>query len=251
MYLKKENVVPTLRRLAKFENELDLLFSSFNLSLRENTGRRNMLLSQAQEVFFADVIAEEGYDVKCSGKTGEPDIVIECIGKEVECKLTSSGKRSWPLQCDYTTLKKKGSLDFLYVLSDKSFENFAVLLFESLTIDDFHFPAPGSREKSRMRKENAMKKCRILHGDVKNKSNRHISSYMSSLVEESNKSQERVSELMDRIANGKTKKKIDSAQRMLDNETIRFQNKRNKIKDKIRYWNNSTQQYEILLDSIR
>ena len=67
MYLKKERVVHTLERLAKFENELDVLFSNFNLSLRENTGRRNMLLSQAQEVFFADAIANEGYDVRCSG----------------------------------------------------------------------------------------------------------------------------------------------------------------------------------------
>ena len=117
MYLEKNNILPVLRKLSSFESELGILFSSFNLELRENTGRRNMLLSQAQEVFFADAIAESGFDVLCSGKTGEPDIVIKCIGKELECKLTSSENRSWPLQCDYSTILKKGSLDFLYVLS--------------------------------------------------------------------------------------------------------------------------------------
>jgi len=251
MYLTKECIGPALTRLREFESELETLFSNFNLDLRENTGRRNMLLSQAQEVFFAEAIAARGFSVTCSGKTGEPDIVIECAGKELECKLTSSGKRSWPLQCDYTTLKRKGSLDFLYVLSDSSFKKFAVLLFENLTIEDFHFPAPGSREKSRMKKESAMKKCHVLHGKVESKNEKHISNYMSCLLEESAKNQKRVSELRERIAKSSTKKKVDSAEKMLLSESHRFERKKDKIFNKIKYWNNSTQQYHIILEPIK
>ena len=133
-YIKKENVVNSLRKMQDFESDLDKIFKSYGLSLRENTGRRNILVSQAQEDFFARELANEGYDVTCSGKTGEPDITIHSLGRELECKLTSSGNRSWPLQCDYTTLKKKGATDFLYVLSDDSFQSFAVLFFDSLGI---------------------------------------------------------------------------------------------------------------------
>jgi len=251
MYLTKECISPALTRLAEFESELETLFSNFNLDLRENTGRRNMLLSQAQEVFFAEAIAARGFSVTCSGKTGEPDIVIECEGKELECKLTSSGKRSWPLQCDYTTLKRKGSLDFLYVLSDSSFKKFAVLLFENLTIEDFHFPAPGSREKSRMRKEKAMKKCHVLHGKVESKNEKHVSNYMSRLLEESIRNQKKTNSLRKRIVKSSTEKKIESIERMLQNESKRFERKKDKISDKIKYWNNSTQQYHITLEPIK
>ena len=133
-YINKRNVINSLKRMQDFERDLDSLFNSYDLSLRENTGRRNILVSQAQEEFFSQELKNEGYDVTCSGKTGEPDISIHTLGKELECKLTSSKNRSWPLQCDYSTLQKKGHTDFLYVLSDESFNKFAVLFFNSLTI---------------------------------------------------------------------------------------------------------------------
>ena len=250
MYLQKESVIPTLERLANFENKLGNLFNDFNLDLRDNTGRRNMLLSQAQEVFFADAISSNGYTVSCSGKTGEPDIVIECIGKELECKLTSSGKSSWPLQCDYTTISKKGSLDFLYVLSNREFSKFAVLLFENLTAKDFHLPAPGSRQKSRMNKALAMKKCIVLHGNVGDKNKRHISKYLDVLVSETSKNTNRINDLRNRIDNTKSQKKIDSAKRMIRNEKTRFEKKQSTICEKIKYWTDCGPHYEISLDGI-
>jgi len=250
MYLQKDSVTPTLARLVNFENKLESLFCDFNLDLRENTGRRNMLLSQAQEVFFAEAISSNGYNVSCSGKTGEPDIVIECIGKELECKLTSSGNRSWPLQCDYTTISKKGSLDFLYVLSNKDFSEFAVLLFENLTAKDFHLPAPGSRQKSRMNKANAMKKCIVLHGDVNNKSQRHISKYIDDLSEETMGNKSRISELTRRLENTKSEKKRLSILKMIKNEKFRFEKKKSKLCEKIKYWTDSGPHFEISLDAI-
>ena len=82
------------------------------MSLLENSGRRNVLMSAAQEEFFARELAKDFSDVIRGGKTGEPDIVIGEIGKEVECKITTpykTGKIS--LQTDYATLVKKKSLD--------------------------------------------------------------------------------------------------------------------------------------------
>ena len=250
MYLDKNRVTPVLKKLSSFENELSNLFSSFNLELRENTGRRNMLLSQAQEVFFADSIASSGFDVSCSGKTGEPDIVINCIGKELECKLTSSENRSWPLQCDYATIVRKGSLDFLYVLSDRDFSKFAVLFFEDLSASDFHLPAPGSRQKSRMNKAKAMEKCTVLHGSVQKKNERHIKKYTSMILEESEKNIQRINELNQRIQSTRSDGRKRKILKMIDNESVRFQKKKEKLSEKIRYWNSTVDHYEISLEPI-
>ncbi len=251
MYLEKNNILPVLRKLACFESELGTLFSNFNLSLRENTGRRNMLLSQAQEVFFADAIASSGFNVSCSGKTGEPDIVIECIGKELECKLTSSENRSWPLQCDYSTILKKGEIDFLYVLSDRDFSRFAVLFFENLSADDFHFPAPGSRQKARMNKSLAMKKCTVLYGSTKIKNDRYIEKYTRALSESTSKNIERIASLRERMGDANTEKKKHKVSQMISNEEMRFQRKHLKLCEKIKYWKELGDQYEISLEPIQ
>ena len=118
-YFQRSGVISALKKMSEFELRLNNLFSEFDLTLRENTGRRNNLLSQAHEKFFTDLLVSYGYDAVCSGRTGEPDIYIKDIDRELECKLSSSSSHSWPLQCDYSTLTRKGSLDFLYVLCDK------------------------------------------------------------------------------------------------------------------------------------
>ena len=230
-----------------FEKDLDSLFSSYDLSLRENTGRRNILVSQAQEEFFSQELKNEGDDVTCSGKTGEPDISIHTLGKELECKLTSSKNRSWPLQCDYSTLKRKGQTDFLYVLSDEKFNKFAVLFFDSLTVEDFHPPASGSRQKSRMKKSSAMEKCTVVHGSVNNKSNRHVLKYMRDLEIEIKKSTKRIAELSQRLNGSSTPAKKKDIARMIKNESTRHSNKKEKLTQKIRHWRESTTQYEIKL----
>jgi len=233
--------------MIKFENRLNDLFDEFKLDLRDNTGRRNMLLSQAQESFFTDEISYLGYDALCSGKTGEPDIVIKCIGKEVECKLTSAGRSSWPLQCDYATLTRKGSLDFLYVLADKEFSKFAVLLFENLSIEDFHPPAPGSRQKSRMNKVSAMRKCKILHGSIKDKRDTYRGKYVEDLHIATQKMAIRSRELEERIRLSSTTTKKKNVQRILKNENARFFKKEKSLMEKINYWNHTDAKYEISL----
>lgn len=246
-YIKKQSVINSLKKMQRFEKDLEKMFKSYGLSLRENTGRRNILVSQAQEDFFARELSKDGHEVTCSGKTGEADIIIHSLGKELECKLTSSKNRSWPLQCDYSTLKRKGSTDFLYVLSDSDFQKFAVLFFNSLTTEDFHPPAPGSRQKSRMKKSRAMEKCVVLHGNVYNKSNRHIKKYMSDLESEIARSSNRIAELNNRLSLSNTDAKKRSISRMISNESSRHTNKKNSLLEKIGYWNSSVPQYEIKL----
>ena len=165
-YLSREMAIQALTRMRDFESTMAQVHGSFGLEFRSNLGRRNMLISQAQEVFFAEQLRLGGHDVSVDGRTGEPDIVIHSVGRELECKLTSGCGGSWALQTDYVTLTKKGSLDYLYVLANETFTEFAVLHFEGLTPNDFHPPAAGAREKARMRKDVAMEKCDVLIGSV-------------------------------------------------------------------------------------
>ncbi len=246
-YLNSKDTVNALGRMITFESQLDKLFENFNLNLRENSGRRNMLLSQAQEVFFANILEEKGYDVTCSGKTGEPDIVINSLGKELECKMTSAKKNSWPLQCDYATLQKKGSIDFLYVLCNENFERFAVLLFENLNVDDFYPPAAGSRQKSRMNKSNAMRKCTVLHGSVLDKREKFIYRYASDLNELAHRRDERMRSLQERLYRSSTSCQRKKVSGIIDRENKRFEKRESRVIEKINFWKSSPSHYEISL----
>ena len=166
-YITKEMAKSALLKMSNFNAKLKQLYQSEGLDIQVDIGRRNILMSSIQEKEFSRELSLKFKDVKNDGRSGQPDILIGELEKELECKITSphSGK-TWALQCDYETLRKKGNLDFLYVLVDKSFENAAVLHFENLTVEDFHKPASGSRGKSRMKKSNAMLKCNTVFGEV-------------------------------------------------------------------------------------
>ena len=135
-----------------------------------NTGRRNILMSSAQEEFFAKELSKRYKNVVSDGKTGEPDIVIGELSKELECKITTpTPSGGINLQTDYATLVKKGSLDYLYVIADRSFEKFVVLHYIGLTSEDFATPSKSSRGKAKLVKHIAERKCRVLWGEVKSK----------------------------------------------------------------------------------
>jgi len=168
-YLSREDSLNALRNMKAFHDECKNLYARHGFDLLDNLGRRNIILSQAQEKFFADEIAKNFDGVVNDGRTGQPDIVITSIEKELECKLTSRHKGgAITFQSDYETLVRKGSLDYLYVIADQSFEKFAVLHFQGLTIEDFRPLSNGSRGKVAMYKHKGMKKCSVLVGSVKN-----------------------------------------------------------------------------------
>ena len=140
-------------------------------------------MSQVMEAYFAKEIAKEtGLDVVADGATGHADIMIPKLGKEVECKLnTPHGKRSHALQADWTSLKKKG-VDYLYLIANPEFDKFAVLLFEEMGQDFYHPPAPGSRNKVRIRLDKAMARCNVLHGEAININHEEIHKIDKSLA---------------------------------------------------------------------
>ena len=93
MYLTKDDIVEVLHQMKDFENELNNTFEKRGYNFRKNTGRRNALLSVAQEREVAKVLQKKFKSVIEDGAPGKPDIFIEDINKELECKLTS-GSRS-------------------------------------------------------------------------------------------------------------------------------------------------------------
>jgi hypothetical protein len=165
-YLTTEMAREAIQQMKSFHDKARDLYRNFDMDLLDNLGRRNIIMSQTQEKFFAQALSKKYEGVREDGRTGEPDIVIEELDKELECKLTSRHKSgSISFQSDFETLQKKGSLDYLYVIADQEFKKFSVLLFEGLTTDDFRPLSTGARGKVAMFKHKGMKKCRQLLGD--------------------------------------------------------------------------------------
>ncbi len=168
-YLNSELTYNALTSMHRFFGELETLYTKYNISLLDDQCRRNNLMSASQERFFAEELKLEHGNVRNDGRTGEADIILEGLGCELECKLTSPKKSGGVcLQTDYVTLKNKGVLDYLYVIADPEFKRFCVLHFSGLDTDDFFFPASGSRGKARMNKDRAMNKCSVLWGKAIN-----------------------------------------------------------------------------------
>ena len=190
-YLTKQDVKNVITKLVDFETQLNNLYAAQGINIDQNTGRRNMLLSPVQEKELANQLRQRYVHVTEDGRPGQPDIFIGDITTELECKLTSGTKSgnsiTYALQTDYATLVNKGQLDYLYIISSRDFTEFCALHFIGLTPEDFHPPASGSRGKSRMKKSVAMKKCRVLHGDIINKNERMIKIY-----------QDRIDDLIDK-----------------------------------------------------
>ncbi len=174
-YIDSAMAKNALQKMRGFHKDVTTVYSDYGMNLLENLGRRNIVMSQTQEKFFAQELAKKYKGVTEDGRTGQPDIVIGELGKELECKLTSRHKSgAISFQSDYETLVKKGSLDYLYVVADQDFESFGVFLFEGLTIDDFRPLSTGARGKVAMYKHKAMKKCKALLGSFENINNRNL-----------------------------------------------------------------------------
>ena len=174
-YINRSEAIDALNSMKSFHDECKELYSKHGFNLLDNLGRRNIVMSQAQEKFFADVLSERYSGVTNDGRTGQPDILIESLGKELECKLTSRHKSGTiSFQSDYESLAQKGELDYLYVIADDEFKKFAVLHFEKLTVDDFRPVSNGSRGKVAMYKHKGMRKCNVLVGDAINRSQQYV-----------------------------------------------------------------------------
>ena len=155
-YVTREMAEQALSSMQSFHAELDGLYGKYGFDLKENLGRRNILLSQAQEAFFAKALKSAYPSTTNDGRTGEPDIVIPELSKELECKLTSRQKSgAISFQSDYETLQKKGALDYLYVIASEDFDEFVVVHYSGLTVEDFRPLSNGARGKVQLRKHAA------------------------------------------------------------------------------------------------
>ena len=213
-FLTREDSVRALTKMKYFHRDLEQIMNRHKFNLLENLGRRNILLSQAQEKFFAESLAER-FDVRNDGRTGEPDIVIETLGLELECKLTSPQKKgAISFQTDYETLEKKGSLDYLYVVADKEFKKFAVIHYESLTIEDFRPLSNGSRGKTQLMKHRAQDRANVLVGSMNSINQRELKKLYGRL------------------------------------ETASTEKKQEKIRKSIAYWQTTPEKFQIELEDI-
>ena len=73
LYLTNEDITEVLSELTKFESELSEVFTSRGYDFRSNTGRRNALISVAQEREVAKVLAKKYKEVINDGAPGKPD----------------------------------------------------------------------------------------------------------------------------------------------------------------------------------
>ena len=168
-YLTRKMTVKAVHDMRAFHDNLRALYKDHGMNMLDDLGRRNILLSSAQEKYFADQLSSVYPDTINDGRPGQPDIVIPEIDVELECKLTSRHKSgAISFQTDYDTLNKKGSLDYLYVIAGRDFDEFAVLHFRGLTIDDFRPLSNGARGKVSMYKHKAMSKCNVILGNIVN-----------------------------------------------------------------------------------
>ena len=169
--LDRIHVVEALVNMQGAYNDLRDFFSSRGIdNFEDDVCRRNLMMSVFHESYFTQAFTKQFGSARNDGRTGEADIIIETLGREVECKLTTvTPTGGFNLQTDYKTLQRKGELDYLYVLTNRDFSAYAVLYFEGLTTDDFHPPARSSRGKARMKKHEAFSKCHVLFGNVENR----------------------------------------------------------------------------------
>ena len=200
-YVTRGMAREALANMQTFHSELDSLYSKHGFDLKENLGRRNILLSQAQEAFFAKALKSIYPLASNNGRTGEPDIVIPELGRELECKLTSRQKSgAIAFQSDYETLQKKGALDYLYVIASENFDEFTVVHYSGLTVDDFRPLSNGARGKVQLRKHVAAPKATIIFGSVDDLKEEQIISIQEKINKTQDRSTKKYKILVDRLS---------------------------------------------------
>jgi len=244
MYITREDAIGILRGMCSFERGLKSFFARYGYDLHENLGRRNILLSNAQEKETQKVLSKKYKSVISDGAPGKPDVVIEDIGVELECKLTSgsrsNGTLTYNLQTDWETICNKGQLDYNYIIANEEFTEFCYIIFEGLTPDDFHPPSTGARGKARMRKETAYPKAKFLVGSMTNNADIHLETIRSEIAERTDQNKARIAELNERLSNANPDtKKYHDILKMIDNETARYNKAIEKLRGRETHWENN------------
>ena len=251
-YIYQLDILSILQDLTKFENSLRTLFEDYDMDLRENLGRRNALISTLQEKVTAKYLKDIFFDVKIDGAPGKPDITINDIDRELECKITSGSKSkgyvSYALQTDYDTIRKKQYLDYMYILCNDTFDKFCVLFFEDLSPEDFFPPASGSRGKSRMKKKNAMQKVTPLWGNYIVKNEELIKRYKERKIAHLEKHNENIGKILNKAYDDNMC--LQAVSKMIEKEEASYDKKIEKIDQKIKNWQEKDPQYSFVFKSL-
>ena len=256
LYLTRDDIIEALNEMRDFESALNDVYSERGYNFRENTGRRNALVSVSQERAIANVLRKKFKSVIEDGAPGKPDIFIDDTQTELECKLTSGSKskssKVYSLQTDWETLRNKGSLDYLYIVANKEFDSFCVLFFEGLTPEDFFPPANGSRGKSRMNKGKAMKKVTCLFGNYLNHNENHINKITQDSMKSFENHQKKMRDLWEKLScysdvDSNKKHKIN---KMRTNETSAYRKKLRKFVERREYWEQAPKRYKFIFEKV-
>ena len=252
-YLTQEMSERVILRLKEFHKNLNELYIQYDINICDDICRRNALMSHAQEKFFAEELRSIYPTAHSDGRTGHADIEIPEISQEIECKITTRRKKGgFSLQADYASLKRKGELDFLYVLTDSEFNKFAVLHFSSLTVEDFFKPSPGSRGKSKMNKTLGMKKCKVLLGTITTRNEIELEKLAEKIKSTSKKKVERINEIDQKISTlgVRAHKRRQFLHGLLKKERARFDKKISTFSKREKYWKTASKKFSIgLFDS--
>lgn len=240
-YLTRTMVRDVLKQLiACHENYQDYRRLS-GLGKATDIGRRNNVLSEAPEKFLANVLKRKFPLAAADGRSGAHDIIIPELGdKHLECKLTSR----FDLQVDVTTLKNKQPLDHVFFIVNETFDGFVVLHFQGLTVDDFHRPSPRSKGKASMIKHRAMKRCRVLYGNIIDENARHVFNAKLEMIATTEKYHRVVEKTKNRRSN---KEGIPS---MLSVHKERFNGKICALKRRIKRWRAKDTRYSLFFESV-
>jgi len=252
-YLTRDRAVKALTRMHDFHDSLESVFALHKLPLRDNLGRRNIIMSQAQEEFFAQELAKDYDGVESDGRTGQPDILVGELGRELECKLASRGVTGQiGFQCDENTMAAKGKLDFLYVVASEDFKEFAVLHFIDLTPDDFFPASSGSKGRARMKKWSAMKKCNVVLGDVVNLTEQRAQNIRQEILEEKVKHARKISEIQEKfsVTTDRAIRRREQLQAMAQRENHRYAKKMERLENRLVKCLNENSSYSINMEKI-
>ena len=252
MYLTREQSISALLKMQHFHSSLCEMYLQHGMNLKSNLGRRNILMSGPQEVFFAEELRKVFPETDSNGRTGEPDILIPELNKELECKLTTRYQSTGALSFQSDSMSFEGKpdgLDFLYVVADEDFESFAVLHFSGLNRDDFHAEAPGARGRVRMKKHKGMLKCDVLVGDVIDRRDQFIQKYEMELSNTLDTRSKRICELEHRLQSESAAKARKTTE-VIKNTRIRFDRKVIKLQKKIQMWQEKDASYVVSLEKI-
>ena len=88
--LDRIHVISALASMQGAYNDLRDFFSRRGIdNFEDDVCRRNLMMSVFHESYFTQAFTKQFGSARNDGRTGEADIIIETLGREVECKLTT------------------------------------------------------------------------------------------------------------------------------------------------------------------